>query len=515
MLARRLRKRGFSVDTAADGREALRRVDETPYDLVLLDVMMPGMSGLEVLEVLRQTFPRADLPIIMATAKTGSDDMVEALARGANDYVTKPIDFPVVLARIESHLQTRQQAPSLPAPSALFPADGKAPAGTVLDGRYEVVRTIGEGSFAVVFEARQISTGQRVAVKVLRHHRASDEDTVDRRRFEREMKMIGMLHHPNIVRLVDSGTLKASVTQVSTGWIEATEGAGFDVDETSGGTRVIVRRLPYIVMELLEGQTLQELSKERGPLPPDVAVDLLLGVIGAVAEGHRVGVVHRDLKPPNILVTRTVGDQLHPVVLDFGISKPHDEDTLMRPEESFLGTPEYMAPEVLRGTQSADELADQYAIGAMLHELLVGDRPFRAGSYVELLQAVSEGDCRSILDAEPSVPVGLVSVVERAMDRERARRFSNLLTFGRALLPFASGARREHWSSTFSVPTDPPPPPRQVAQDIRERTTGDLLESALEVSSTEQAKRATRAAVALLVAGALLVAAALIVMWAK
>lgn len=515
MLARRLRKRGFLVDTAADGGEALRLVDASPYDLVLLDVMMPGMSGLEVLEVLRQTYPRAELPIVMATAKTTSDDMVEALARGANDYVTKPIDFPVVLARIESHLQTRQQAPSLPAPSALFPADGKAEAGTILDGRFEVVRTIGEGSFAVVFEARQISTGQRVAVKVLRHHRASEGDMVDRQRFEREMKTIGRLHHPNIVRLIDSGTLKASVTQVSTGWIETSEGAGFDVDETSGGTRVIVRSLPYIVMELLEGQTLQELSKERGALPPEVAVDLALGVTGAVAEGHRVGVVHRDLKPPNILVTRSVGDQLHPVVLDFGISKPHDEDTLMRAEESFLGTPEYMAPEVLRGTQSADERADQYAIGAMLYELLVGDRPFRAGSYVELLQAVSEGDYRAVLDAEPSVPVGLASVVERAMDREPARRFTSLLTFGNALLPFASVARREHWASTFAVPADAPPPPRQAAVDVRERTTGDLLNDALDVTSAERARRATRAAVALCVAGALLVAAAVIVMLAK
>ncbi|MCU0676284.1 MAG: response regulator, partial [Myxococcota bacterium] len=105
MLARRLRKRGFEVDVAEDGRSALARIAQGPYDLVVLDVMMPDMSGLDVLTAIRATRSRVELPVLMATAKTESQDVVDALERGANDYVTKPLDFPVVLARINAQLR--------------------------------------------------------------------------------------------------------------------------------------------------------------------------------------------------------------------------------------------------------------------------------------------------------------------------------------------------------------------------------------------------------------------------
>lgn len=107
MLSRRLARRGFEVVTAADGHEALDKVDEEPYDLIILDIMMPGLTGLEVLEILRKRFTAPELPIIMATAKTQSEDIVSALSLGANDYVTKPIDFNVLLARVDTHLKLK------------------------------------------------------------------------------------------------------------------------------------------------------------------------------------------------------------------------------------------------------------------------------------------------------------------------------------------------------------------------------------------------------------------------
>ncbi len=100
MLSRRLTRRGYTVAVAEDGHQALEICDAQPFDLVLLDIMMPGMSGLEVLKILRQRYSVSDLPVIMATAKDQSSDIVDALQLGANDYVTKPLDFPVVLARV-------------------------------------------------------------------------------------------------------------------------------------------------------------------------------------------------------------------------------------------------------------------------------------------------------------------------------------------------------------------------------------------------------------------------------
>ncbi len=107
-LSRRLQRRGFSVESASDGPEALRLIAEQPFDLVLLDVMMPGMSGLEVLEQVRRDRTPAELPIIMATAKDQSEDIVKALELGANDYVTKPLDFPVVMARVHTQVSLRR-----------------------------------------------------------------------------------------------------------------------------------------------------------------------------------------------------------------------------------------------------------------------------------------------------------------------------------------------------------------------------------------------------------------------
>src|SRR5207237_1923135 len=107
-LARRLQRHGYAVTTAKSGREAIERLGERRFDLVLLDIMMPEMNGLEVLKLLRRVDSLIDLPIIMVTAKGESEDMVEALELGANDYVTKPLDFPVVLARIRTQLALRQ-----------------------------------------------------------------------------------------------------------------------------------------------------------------------------------------------------------------------------------------------------------------------------------------------------------------------------------------------------------------------------------------------------------------------
>ncbi|MEO0326362.1 MAG: response regulator, partial [Myxococcota bacterium] len=289
MLARRLRKRGYEVHTAPDGDEALHMVEGTEYDLVLLDIMMPGTDGMEVLRRLRTSYAQAELPILMATAKTDSSDVVEALRLGANDYVTKPIDFPVALARIQSHLQTREEAPTVPAPAAALPPDGRAEPGTVLDGRYEVVREIGEGGFAIVFEARQLSTGQLVAVKVLRHHHADDAaGAVERRRFEREMKVIGKLTHPHVVRLIDFGELKARVEAVD-GWSEATEPSEATTTQESSGNRRILKRLPYIVMERIDGEPLQALLLRKAPLAIDVTTAIFLPVVSAVAAAHRLG----------------------------------------------------------------------------------------------------------------------------------------------------------------------------------------------------------------------------------
>src|SRR4051812_23679147 len=147
-LSRQLERAGYSVATASEGLEALGMIDRDSFDLILLDVMMPGLTGIELLKIVRNDHSATDLPIIMATARDKSENMVEALSLGANDYVTKPLDFPVVLARIEAHLKMKHAAAAAraqaPAPRT---GGGTVEAGTVLAGKFQLESKIGAGAF--------------------------------------------------------------------------------------------------------------------------------------------------------------------------------------------------------------------------------------------------------------------------------------------------------------------------------------------------------------------------------
>ncbi len=152
LLTRRLEREGFRVLEAESGRQALAHLKDGKVSLILLDVMMPEMSGIEVLQAVREAYSASELPVIMVTAKAQSDDVVEALGQGANDYVTKPIDFPVALARIQAQLRIRRPAADdeVSDPRDLRP-------GLVLDGRYRLEARVGAGNFGTVYKARHLA----------------------------------------------------------------------------------------------------------------------------------------------------------------------------------------------------------------------------------------------------------------------------------------------------------------------------------------------------------------------
>ncbi len=196
-----------------------------------------------------------------------------------------------------------------------LPADGRATPGSILDGRYQVEEIIGEGGFAIVFRAKQLSTGQQVAVKVLR-----SADGVQRKRFEREMRLIGKLNHPHVVRLIDFGSIQARVAQ------ELWSGAG---DEETTETRHVVRKLPYIVMEYVDGCNLKKiievLRKSGRTVPLKEALYICMEACRGLSYAHELTdedgsdfeLVHRDVSPPNILISRR--GQI--TVTDFGLAQ--------------------------------------------------------------------------------------------------------------------------------------------------------------------------------------------------
>ena len=215
--------------------------------------------------------------------------------------------------------------------------------GRILAGRYAIERVIGRGGMGIVYEARHVTVGRRVAVKVLRPDLARNAEAT--MRFQREAQVAGSIGHEHIVEVFDFGYS----------------------DEGDA----------YIAMELLEGTDLGALVRESGPLPVGRALEVARQVASALGAAHEKGIVHRDLKSENVFVVAREGRDFVKVV-DFGISKvlEADENQPITHEGTLLGTPHYMAPEQSTSGADTDARADLYALGCILFEMLTGKLPF-------------------------------------------------------------------------------------------------------------------------------------------
>jgi CheY-like chemotaxis protein len=386
LMTRRLERSGFRVVSAASGHEALAVLKRGVVDLVLLDIMMPGMTGFEVLKTVRLTHSPAALPVIMVTAKTESEDVVEALSLGANDYVTKPVDYPVALARIRKELGIRQAVQAETSPSVEPRSPSQAVPGTVLGGRYRLDAVIGGGSFGTVFRARHLELERDVAVKVLVTSAGTDPEALAR--FQREGRSACRVQHPNAVAVLDFGVNQGGVA--------------------------------YLVMELLQGRSLEKELEEKGPLTPRRCAEVVVPVCAALAAAHAAGVVHRDIKPSNVFLHRAPHGEM-PKILDFGIAKLSGEAAIgqsLTVDGSLLGTPAYMAPERFRRGPYGPK-SDVYSVGAMLYEMLSGRLPFIPSSAdpLALVAMQAEEDPPPLRLRSPGVSPALERLVRAALSR--------------------------------------------------------------------------------------------------
>ena len=379
-----LASEGHEVETAADGEEALRLLDEAPVDLVLLDVMLPGLDGFEVLEKLRRERTPEELPVVMATAKDKSEDIVRGFELGANDYVTKPIHLDVLLARVTSQLRSR-----VPARESVSPdlrSVSVVPAGTVLEGKFEVEGLIGQGSCGAVYRATHLGLRRPVALKLL----TSAAGVASAERLKREGISVCRLEHPNAVEVLD---------------LCVTDG------------------IPFLVMELLEGHSLDEELDREGTLTPRRCAEILLPTCEVLAEAHRQGIIHRDVKPQNIYLHQGRRGEVVKV-LDFGIARMLGESVLhqrLTIEGSLVGTPAYMAPERLADAPY-DGGADVYSLGVMLYEMLAGRRPFSSVDLLELIRMHLHQPPQPLGELCPDLPRGIDAAVLRALTKDPVSR---------------------------------------------------------------------------------------------
>jgi serine/threonine protein kinase len=291
-------------------------------------------------------------------------------------------------------------------------------------GPYEIISLIGAGGMGEVYRGRDSRLGRDVAIKVLPSSFAQDTDRL--RRFEQEARATGLLNHPNIL-------------------------AVYDVGMNDG--------VPYLVSELLEGETLRDKLQE-GPLSQRKAIEYAVQMTQGLSAAHEKGIVHRDLKPENIFITKD--DRLK--ILDFGLAKlllPKEASgdhsklaTIQKQTESgvVLGTVGYMSPEQVRGKQT-DYRSDIFAFGAILYEMLTGNRPFRGDSAVETMNAILKEDPPDLSEAKPDLSPTLDHVVRRCLEKNPEMRFHSASDLGFALKELSAVSTRS--TKLSAAPAEP------------------------------------------------------------
>ncbi|HVF44538.1 MAG TPA: protein kinase [Pyrinomonadaceae bacterium] len=309
--------------------------------------------------------------------------------------------------------------------------------GRVLDGKYEIVSRLGAGGMGSVYRARRVLIGDEVAVKVLHTKFVNDDTLVER--FRREARAAAQLQHPNVVTIHDYG--------------EARGREGF----------------AYIVMELVRGESLRQLLRREGRMTAARAVSLMRDVCAGVGAAHRRGIVHRDIKPDNIIVIPADEDSAaeRVKVVDFGIAKLRDmasDDGTLTAAGAVVGTPFYMSPEQCKG-ESLDPRADVYSLGALLYEMLVGSPPFNAPSLAGIiLKHVSEPP--PPLPSDVQAPTALRAAVARSLSKDPAARQGDASEFSREIQSAldASAATPAPIQPGMPFPTSESVPPRADSQ---------------------------------------------------
>jgi len=267
-------------------------------------------------------------------------------------------------------------------------------------GKYRVDGALGAGGYGLVVRAHHLLAQQEVAIKILRDDVELDEE--NRQRFLREAQLMVRLRSEHVTKISDVGTLDSGA--------------------------------PYVVMELLEGMDLGKVLESAGRLSAQVACDHLLQACDVLAEAHALGIVHRDIKPTNLFVTRRSDGSQSIKVLDFGISKTAATDQGMKLTQTamMLGTPAYMSPEQMRSARSVDTRTDIWSLGVVLYELVEGTMPFEATSFAELAVKVA---------TEPFVPMKLAPeltpIVTRCLGRTPNDRYGSVAELALDLARFA------------------------------------------------------------------------------
>ncbi len=468
ILERRLRKQGHEVDCANGGQSAMDLIAQRPYDLVLLDVMMPDIDGFQVLQQIKGSSETRDVPVIMISALDDMASIVRCIELGAEDYLPKPFDPVLLRARIAASLERKRLRDGelaylsevntvIAAATAVERGDYESEslsgvgsrsdelgrlarvfdsmaakvrsreqrlqnqvdtlradiertrgessgsddegeneglkAGEVFAGRYDIIGMLGQGGMGSVYMARDRELDEDVAVKVLRTGLVSNPSLVDR--FKTELRLTRRISHRNVVRTYDLGDCDGAY---------------------------------YITMEYVEGVTVRELIDTRGTVGVSSTLAIATQLAEALAVAHEQGVIHRDIKPQNLLLD---GEGVLKV-MDFGVARLAERTDGVTETGMVVGTPAYMAPEQLLD-EDVDARSDLYAVGVVLYECLTGRLPFEANSPVALIAKLLIEDPLDPATLQTGIPPAFSSLILRLLTKRPEERVGSATELGQLL----------------------------------------------------------------------------------
>jgi CheY-like chemotaxis protein len=398
LLALRLVNEGYEVETVGDGRAALEAARARPPALIVSEAVLPGLDGYGLLDTLKRE-GKGGIPFLFLSSRADPLSVNKGLLLGAADFLPKPVNTEVLLTKLQkllgqailaSEVSARISLSDLDRPAAAeYPTvtyDELAPGVTVL-GRFEILADLGEGGMGKVFKARDARLEEDVVIKVMKDSLTGDPKVLEH--FKREIRLARKISHPAVVRIHDfweAGPLK------------------------------------FVTMEFLEGTDLRHEIQRRGAFPLPVALRLGSELFEGLAAAHDLGVVHRDIKPHNVLLLK--GGHLK--ILDFGIAQGLDPASpdARTITATPIGTPEYMSPEQLLG-ERLDARTDLYSAGVVLFELLTGRLPFGGPDRMSVATMRLHTAAPPPSTVNPGVAPDVDALVLRLLARDRAERFAS------------------------------------------------------------------------------------------
>jgi serine/threonine protein kinase len=416
-----LERSGYKVTAVSSGPAAFERVKEAgdsgqPADLLITDINMPGMSGLELLDELEK-----NCLVVPTVIISGSDDrnlVLEALRRGCREFIDKPFVKDDVIKKINStfiRLARQQAAMDTQSSTRESLTDTQKLLRDKIDetsrvdksiGNYKLLRVLGEGAIGTVFLCEHVRDKCKYAMKLLKLCTAEGETAQAKiQRFINESNAISQLNHPNIVKFVEFGY-------------------------TGSGPS----RLPYFVMEYFDSKTLKHYLRAPESLTMEQKISILLQTAGALQAVHHKNILHRDLKPDNILVS----DSLTVKMTDFGICHLPTSD--LTKTSDLMGTPGYMAPEYIQRGQ-ATRVSDIYSLGVVAYELLVGVVPFDGDSLAELVSKITTKNPAEPKKLRPDFPDELQAILAKMLKKKPEKRHSSAASVIADLKKFGDNAR--------------------------------------------------------------------------